>query len=160
MPIRKTDKGWYWGSKGPFPTKAKALQIARAAHASGYQEETDMDTMSKFICYLLHVVKQAHILHLQTRSYAAHQALGEFYGELDGLADGLAESYQGKYGKLIANISVNEDIPTSPLEYIISVSEYIQVERETLPQDSELQNEIDTIQNLLNSTAYKLRFLS
>jgi hypothetical protein len=36
MPIRKTQQGWYWGSKGPFLTKAKALQVARAAHASGF----------------------------------------------------------------------------------------------------------------------------
>jgi transcriptional regulator GlxA family with amidase domain len=28
-----------WGSQGPFPTKAKALQVARAAYASGYKGE-------------------------------------------------------------------------------------------------------------------------
>ena len=39
MPLTKTSKGWMWGSKGPFPTKAKALQIARAAYASGYKGE-------------------------------------------------------------------------------------------------------------------------
>jgi hypothetical protein len=39
MPIAKKQDGWYWGSKGPFPTKAKALQVAQAAHASGYKEE-------------------------------------------------------------------------------------------------------------------------
>ena len=39
MPLRKTKAGWFWGSKGPFPDKAKALQVARAAYASGYQGE-------------------------------------------------------------------------------------------------------------------------
>jgi len=39
MPIRKTDKGWYWGSRGPFTTKAKALAVARAAYAGGYKED-------------------------------------------------------------------------------------------------------------------------
>ena len=39
MPLRKTTKGWMWGSKGPFSTKAKALQVARAAYASGYKSE-------------------------------------------------------------------------------------------------------------------------
>jgi hypothetical protein len=39
MPYRKTDQGWFWGSKGPFDTKAKAMQVARAAYASGYHEE-------------------------------------------------------------------------------------------------------------------------
>jgi hypothetical protein len=28
-----------WGSKGPFPTKAKALSVARAAYAHGFKGE-------------------------------------------------------------------------------------------------------------------------
>jgi len=39
MPIRKTQKGWYWGSQGPFPTRAKATRVARAAYANGYKED-------------------------------------------------------------------------------------------------------------------------
>jgi len=39
MPLRKVKSGWMWGSKGPFPTKAKALSVARAAHASGFKEQ-------------------------------------------------------------------------------------------------------------------------
>lgn len=39
MPVVKKNDGWYWGSKGPFATKAKALQIATAAHANGFKEE-------------------------------------------------------------------------------------------------------------------------
>lgn len=38
MPYRKTTKGWFWGSKGPFPTLQKAQAVARAAYASGYKE--------------------------------------------------------------------------------------------------------------------------
>lgn len=38
MPIRKTDRGYYWGSKGPFPTRQKAEEVARAAYSSGYKE--------------------------------------------------------------------------------------------------------------------------
>jgi 16S rRNA G966 N2-methylase RsmD len=38
MPLRHTKAGWMWGGKGPFPTKAKALSVARAAYASGYKE--------------------------------------------------------------------------------------------------------------------------
>lgn len=39
MPLVKKQSGWYWGSQGPFDTKAKALQVARAAYASGYKEQ-------------------------------------------------------------------------------------------------------------------------
>ena len=38
MPLRHTKGGWMWGSKGPFPSKAKALSVARAAYAHGYKE--------------------------------------------------------------------------------------------------------------------------
>ena len=38
MPIHKTEKGYYWGSKGPFPTRKKAKEVQRAAYASGYKE--------------------------------------------------------------------------------------------------------------------------
>ena len=36
MPLRNVKGQWYWGSKGPFDTKAKALAVARAAYAHGY----------------------------------------------------------------------------------------------------------------------------
>ena len=39
MPLVKKPNGWYWGSKGPFTSKAKALSVARAAYAHGYREE-------------------------------------------------------------------------------------------------------------------------
>lgn len=37
MPLRHTPKGWYWGSQGPFKTKAKAQAVANAAYANGYE---------------------------------------------------------------------------------------------------------------------------
>ena len=41
MPISKKQDGWYWGSKGPFTSKTKALQVARAAYAYGYKEKRE-----------------------------------------------------------------------------------------------------------------------
>lgn len=42
MPLVKKQSGWYWGSKGPFDTKAKALSVARAAYANGYKGENNL----------------------------------------------------------------------------------------------------------------------
>ncbi|WKW35124.1 hypothetical protein [Phage DSL-LC06] len=39
MPIRKTAKGYKWGSLGPFKTKKQAQQVAQAAYASGYKKK-------------------------------------------------------------------------------------------------------------------------
>jgi hypothetical protein len=41
MPLVKKQSGWFWGSKGPFDSKAKALSVARAAYASGYKGESN-----------------------------------------------------------------------------------------------------------------------
>lgn len=38
MPIRKVAGGWKWGNQGPFPTREKAAEVARAAYAHGYRE--------------------------------------------------------------------------------------------------------------------------
>jgi hypothetical protein len=39
MPVKKKGNSWYWGSKGPFPTKEKAEEVQRAAYASGYKKK-------------------------------------------------------------------------------------------------------------------------
>lgn len=159
MPFRYTDKGWFWGTKGPFATKAKALQVARAAHASGFQKESIMKyTIQDFVMCLLHAVTNTHILHLQSRSYSEHMALGSFYESLEDLADSYIEAYQGKFG-LIENYVASYTLPDQPLQYLIGLSEYVAAARVELPQDSELQNIIDEISSLIDSTIYKLRFL-
>lgn len=39
-----------WGSKGPFPSKAKALAVARAAYANGYKgEQADVKRIDPLI---------------------------------------------------------------------------------------------------------------
>ena len=47
------------------------------------------------------------------------------------------------------------------LEYLIYLENEVEAQRRkpNFPQDSELQNEIDNIANLINTTLYKLRFL-
>lgn len=113
-----------------------------------------------FVQTLLHSATIAHQLHLQSKSYSEHQALGGFYEEIPDLVDALTESYQGKYGLI-------EDYPTNyhnagrknALAYMESLQKFVAEARGSLPQDSELQNEVDNIANLINSTVYKLRFL-
>lgn len=163
MPIRHTDKGWFWGSKGPFDTKSKALAVARAAFSHGYKGEqiTEESIMvEEFISGLLHSVTITHMYHLKTRSFAQHSALGAFYEGMDDLVDGLIEAYQGKYGLIEDYVLDAGDMPPSPLEYLISLSEFVKVGRADFVQDSELQNMIDEIASLIDSTIYKLRFLA
>ena len=46
MPLVKKPSGWFWGSKGPFDSKAKALAVARAAYAHGYKGESVTSVVS------------------------------------------------------------------------------------------------------------------
>lgn len=47
MPITKKKDGYYWGSKGPFKTRKKAVQVAQAAYASGYVKKSWQDILKK-----------------------------------------------------------------------------------------------------------------
>ncbi len=113
-----------------------------------------------FVQTLLHSATIAHQLHLSSKSYSEHKALQGFYEGIPDLTDAVVESYQGKYGLI-------ESYPTNyhnagkknALAYIESLQKFVAEARGSLPQDSELQNEIDNIANLINSTVYKLRFL-
>lgn len=118
-----------------------------------------MEKAAEFVLMLLHAVTNTHILHLRSRSFSEHMALGAFYDGLSDLVDGLAESIQGKYGLLMEFPTDYVAPMDNALDELQSLSDYVQDERMEMPQDSEVQNQIDEIQSLINSTLYKLRFL-
>ena len=125
-------------------------------------QSTQDDPVMQFVQCLLHSVTNAHILHFQTRSYAEHMALGAFYDEVGDLVDSFVEAFQGKYG-LRTKYKAEYELPASdPVAYLTYLKDEVATLRRApnFPQDSELQNEVDTIANLINSTLYKLRFLA
>jgi hypothetical protein len=48
----------------------------------------------------------------------------------------------------------------SPLQYMIEIQDYVTSQRKLIAQDSEIQNAVDSIMDLLNTTVYKLRQFS
>jgi hypothetical protein len=124
-----------------------------------YKREVSMTyTIQAFVLCMMHSQTNAHILHLQTRSYAEHKALQHYYESIDGLIDDYVEAYQGKYG-IVEEYGTEYQAPTKPLEYMVSLSDYLKQARPSLPQDSELLNILDEMAALLDRTIYKLRFL-
>lgn len=101
-----------------------------------------------------------HSVHLNTRSYAKHKALGGFYEKVIGLADDLAEAYQGRYG-LIGPITLHSAKKTNNVvEFLEDSLEEVRKERKEYKDDTALQNIIDEIEGLYLSTLYKLKFLA
>jgi hypothetical protein len=121
-----------------------------------------MNEFAKLISYLFHSRTQTHIFHLQTDSFAAHMALNGYYDGIIPLVDGLVESYQGKYGILTGYSNFNLLEYNNCEEVIIyfqSLNSTIEKLRTMIPQDSYIQNQIDTVTELITSTMYKLKFL-
>jgi len=101
-----------------------------------------------------------HSVHLNTRSYAKHKALGGFYEKIIDLADDLAEAYQGRYG-LIGPITLHSAKKTNNVvEFLEDSLEEVRRERKEYKDDTALQNIIDEIESLYLSTLYKLKFLA
>lgn len=123
------------------------------------QINADAQIANEVFATLLNSATVAHILHLQTRSYAKHKALEGLYEALPDLADSLIESYQSKYG--IAEYPAQSvETPADSLEFVKTLREYVSTNRYAVAKDSELQNIADEIVQLLDSTIYKLTFLN
>ena len=117
-----------------------------------------MENCALFLATLLHSATNTHFFHFSTDSYAKHQALAEYYDGVVPLVDQLAESFMGKFGKLTSFPSVYHQ-PKDPIRYMESLQAFVADARQDLPQDSDLQNLIDGIADLINTTTYKLKFL-
>ena len=119
------------------------------------------DDFCDMVCQLLHSQTQVHIFHLGTKSYSEHKALQRYYEGIDALVDGVIESYQGKYGLLTNYKSFKNQSyknKNQVLKYFTGLLNMIEEKRDCC-DDSFIQNQIDTIQELAYSTMYKLKFL-
>jgi DNA-binding ferritin-like protein len=117
-----------------------------------------MENCALFLATMLHSATNTHFFHWSTDSYAKHKAFAKYYDSIIDLTDTFAESYMGKYGKFTAFPSVYHQ-PKDPIRYLESLQSFVKEARQDLPQDSELQNIIDEIADLINTTTYKLKFL-
>ena len=116
----------------------------------------------KLVSILLHSRTQVHTFHLQTNSLAEHLALNDYYTGIGDLIDALIESYQGKY-EIIRGYKSYDLLDYQSVEMTVKFFRVLceQVEKlRNCCDDSYIQNQIDTVLQLINSTLYKLIFLS
>jgi hypothetical protein len=144
---------------GDSETLFMVKQIEEIKASQEIQINADAQIANEVFATLLNCATVAHILHLQTRSYAKHKALENLYEGLPDLADSLIESYQSKYG--IAQYPAQSvETPEDSLDFVKTLREYVNTNRYAVAKDSELQNITDEIVQLLDSTIYKLTFLN
>ena len=146
-------------------TKKNLMEITKKDLLNGLSSEsnpaTETSDLVDMIATLLHSQTQVHIFHLQTKTYSEHKALQNYYDGIDGLVDNIVESYQGKY-EIITGYKTIKTVDYKSTEQVISyfkeLDENIEKNR-TSVKESYIQNQIDTVQELIYSTLYKLRFL-
>lgn len=117
------------------------------------------ETLTELVMDLLHSGIITHIMHWQTESYAAHQALGEYYSEIPELVDAVVEAYQGKTKVILRKFPLEMESyeEMTPLAYMEYLSQELTEGRALFGEDSEIQNLVDAIADLIDSTMYKLR---
>lgn len=114
--------------------------------------------MGEFVMKLFDARTSTHIQHLQSNSFAVHMALAGFYNGIIGLTDGIVESWQGIYGEIL-QYPAPGPIQLDSMATLTGLRQWIQANRYTMCDESEIQNDIDTVLSLINSTIYKLKFL-
>jgi hypothetical protein len=117
--------------------------------------------MANFISTLFSSRTQAHIFHLQVKgpgAYATHKALNDYYDGVIDLVDGIVESFQGRYGIITGYKGEGAYIEdtTKIIQYFEALCMFVEKNRVSLVQDSYIQNQIDEVVALIESTKYKL----
>jgi hypothetical protein len=104
----------------------------------------------------------SHSVHLNTRSYAKHMALNEFYDNIVELTDKFAEAYQGRHGLIGAVTLMSAKKTGNIIEFLEDSMKEVEDCRYDVCEktDTAIQNIIDEIVGQYLSTLYKLKFLA
>ena len=101
---------------------------------------------------------KAHLEHWNTKSYAEHVALGDFYEEVINAVDAFVECYQGKFG-LVGKVKL---VPSTQdiCEMLKEDAAWMEEHRDELCKGvNALGNLLDNIVDLYLKTLYKLENL-
>jgi len=122
-----------------------------------YKSYTDVEIISK----LLHSTLQLHIYHFQSKSYSQHVALG-VYDDISGKLDELCETIQGKTKSILKGYKsypfLEDD---NPIKFLEDLKMCLESYRKKLksPEYDNIDNQVQTIVDVVESVIYKLTFL-
>ena len=114
--------------------------------------------IGELILRCFHARTNAHVLHLTTRSFAAHKALNEFYDGVVELADEIAEAASAD--GLLRFPAVPYEPTTDATELLEWLDEDTRSCMKSMKtEQSHLRNLCEELRALIASTLYKLRYL-
>lgn len=113
---------------------------------------------AQLVLTLLNARTAGHIAHLQTKSYAAHMALGDFYSGIGDIADRFAECWMGCYGKGLV-FAGGGPLVLDPIKLIEGLTTELRDAHDAC-DESHLQQILDDGLELCCSTLYKLTRLA
>lgn len=119
--------------------------------------ETSVVTVANIFGTLQECVTITWRLHLKTRKHHIHVTLNEFYEKALDIVDDIIEQYQGIYGVVedaFTNCIVGDG--KSECEYLTELKTFIENNRCTLGDHSEINSTIDEFLALIDSTIYKI----
>lgn len=112
----------------------------------------------KFVAQSFAVRTATHLLHLTTKSYAQHAALGDFYEALTDLTDKYAEVYMGKEG--VPTFPSAVPPRGTPVEVLTDYLELVHDEMKEPREGQALMNILAEMEELTLRTLYKLKNLA
>lgn len=120
---------------------------------------SDGTAAAGYISRLLHAVTATHMLHLSTRSYAHHMALGSLYDDPQEKVDELVEAYQGCTNQILSYPAESFTMPTDAVSYVSDLYAFCEGQRGAMGPESHIQNIVDEVISIVATALYKLRFL-
>jgi hypothetical protein len=147
--------------KTPKKQVRTSSRLSNKANRKSPAKNTTKNAVAKMISTLFHSRTQAHILHLQTESFAGHKALNAYYDGIVPLVDKYAESYQGIYGIIKGYQGMPQIVQgdNAVIPYFEKLEKDIKGMRPKLPKDLDLENAYADILDLIHSTLYLLKHL-
>jgi hypothetical protein len=112
-------------------------------------------TMTDFLAIMFHSANQSKLWHLQTKSYAQHIALEQYYDGISEFLDDFIEKHMSDGPKVKAPQSVKLESLTGTAqisEHLDMILEYLDKIRTELFRRTELVNMIDDAKALIHKT--------
>ena len=102
-----------------------------------------------------------HFAHWNTKSFAAHEALGGLYDGIVGKIDEIVEAYQGKYGLIEGATSGMSAVPQDIAGHVEEELEWISSNREGISNGCKpIEALLDELETGYLAALYKLKNLS